>query len=255
MEMFSIMKNILTRVYFHPLFLISALLLTLMGYFKLINYFMITIVIHELGHIITSGVFKWKIDKIIILPLGGLIKFDKMINVPLIQDFVVAISGVLFQMIFYLLIREYISYKYFSIINYFILIFNLMPIYPLDGSKILNILFNIVTSYKNSIILTCTVSYFFILVFIVITFSLNKFICFTSIFLILEVNKLYNDKYNLFNKFLLERYINKINFKHEKIIRRIKDMKRDYRHIFYIDNKYITESQVLKKAFDINNKV
>ena len=249
------MKNILNKIYLHPLFLISVLIFTLMGYFKLISYFMMLILIHELGHILTSQIFKWNIDKIIILPFGGLTKFNEIINRPLIEEFLIAISGITIQMIFFLSIKDIISYKYFSFINYFIIIFNLIPIHPLDGSKILNVFFNIITSFKNSTLLTCIVSYVFLIILSMIIFNRHKFFILVLILLFLEVNKLYREKNNLFNKFLLERYLRKFKFRHKKIINNIDKMKKDYKHLFYIDGKYLTESYYLRKMFDINNNL
>ena len=158
------MKNILNKIYFHPIFLFTLLIFILIGRFRFIVYFMMLILVHELGHILMSLFFKWKIDKIIILPFGGLTKYNEMINRPLIEEFLVSISGILLQLIFYKFIHNYIDYKYFKFINCFIIIFNLIPIYPLDGSKILNVFFNKITSFKNSILLTVMVSYICIII-------------------------------------------------------------------------------------------
>lgn len=249
------MKIILNKIYFHPLFLITVLMFTLMGYFRFISYFMLLIIVHETGHILTAVLFKWNIDKIIILPFGGLTKFNEIINKPLIEEFLIAISGITLQMIFYLSIKNHIEYKYFTIINYFIIIFNLVPIYPLDGSKILSVFLNLITSYKSSILLTWIISYIFIICLSIIFFSVNKLIGFIIIFLFLEVNRLYKIRKELFNKFLLERYLRDFKFKHKKTIKSVDEMKKDYKHLFYVDGKYITESYFLKKMFDINNNL
>ena len=65
----------------------------------------------------------------------------------------------------------------------------------------------------------------------------------------------YEEKDLLFNKFLLERYLNEFKFKKEKIINNVSKMKKDYRHLFYIDNKYMTENTFLKKMFDIKGNL
>lgn len=249
------MKNILNKIYFHPFFLITLLIFTLIGYFRFISYFMLLIIVHELGHIIVSLIFKWNIEKIIILPFGGITKYNEIINRPLIEEFLVSIAGIIFQILFYLLIKDYVDYRYFNFINYFIILFNLIPIYPLDGSKILNVVFNKITSYKNSLLLTIIISYIFIILFSLLFLNINKIIAFILIFLLLEVNKLYKERNELFNKFLLERYLNSFKFRKEKIINNINKMKKDYRHLFYIDDKYITESYFLKKMFDITSNL
>ena len=249
------MKSFLSKIYFHPIFLITTLLFVLMGYFRLITHFMLLIIVHEIGHIIVAYFFKWNIDKIIILPFGGLTKFNEKINRPLIEEFLVGISGILLQLIFYFFIKEYIDYKYFKLINYFIIIFNLIPIYPLDGSKILNVFFNILTSYKNSILLTCIVSYISIILLSIYCFSINKLMVIVLMFLFIEVNKLYNKKNDLFNKFLLERYLYEFNFKYKKTINNVYKMKKDFRHLFYIDGTYLTEKYFLQKMFDIKSNL
>ena len=249
------MKTILNKIYFHPLFIIIVLIFILIGYFKFISYFMLLIIVHELGHILVSTLFKWNIDKIIVLPFGGLTKFNELINRPIIEEFLVAISGIVFQEIFFILIKDYINYEHFYLINYFVIIFNLIPIYPLDGSKILNVIFNIITSYKNSILLTCIVSYIFIIVLSFIFININRLVILVLIFLFIEVNRLYKSRKDLFNKFLLERYLNEFKFRHRKTINNVYKMKKDYRHLFYIDKKYITESYFLKKMFDIKNNL
>ncbi len=176
------MKNILNKIYPHPLFLITILFFILLGRFRIISYFMILIIIHELGHILLGIYFKWKINKIIILPFGCLTKFDIDINTKLIEEFIVSISGIIFQYIFYILVRNNFSY-HFVYINYFIIIFNLIPIIPLDGSKILNIIINKLTNFYNSLYISSIISFILILVLNIILFNINKLILIVSIFL------------------------------------------------------------------------
>ena len=59
-----------------------------------------------------------------------------------------------------------------------------------------------------------------------------------------------NDNY--FKKFLLERYLYNIKFKKRYTIygTSLKKMKRDHKHLFYVENNYLTERQILKKTFD-----
>lgn len=249
------MKSILNKIYFHPIFLITVLMFILIGEFRFISYFMLIISVHELGHILVALCFKWNIDKIIVLPFGALTKFNEIVNKPLIEEFLIAIAGITFQILFFILTKNKIDYRYFSTINYFILIFNLIPIHPLDGSKILNIIFNKITTFKNSILLTVIISYISIIFLATMLFRINKLVILVLTFLTLEVNKLYKEREYIFNKFLLERHLGEFKFRYKKTINNVNLMKKDYRHLFYIDNKYMTESYFLSKMFDIKGNL
>ena len=244
------MKTILKKIKIHPLFVFFVIVFILIGRFRFILYFTLIILIHEFGHIIMSVLFKWNIDRIIILPFGGLIKYDEKVNRALLEEFLIAINGIIVQYTFFLIFRNLIDYKYFNFINYFIIIFNLLPIYPLDGSKILNVFFNIITSFKKSILLTLIVSYITIIILSFTLFDINKLSIFIIYFLFKETTKLYNEKEFLFNKFLLERNLYKFKFKLKKTIKNVNEMKRDYKHLFHINGNYITEKAYLKNMFD-----
>ena len=244
------MRNILNKIYVHPIFIITAFVCALIGEFKLFTAFTLLILSHEVGHIIFSIIFKWKIDKIIILPFGGLTKFKSFLNKPLLEEFIICIMGPIFQMIFFILLKDNIDYKYFIFCNYLILLFNLLPIYPLDGSKMFNIILNKITSFYTGYILTILISYLVIFIFIINTIHISFIALFISIFLFKENIDSYLNRNIIFNKFLLERYMYKIKFKKIKIINNIKKMKRDYYHIFYKNNTYEKEDNILAKMFD-----
>ena len=249
------MKNILNKIYIHPLFIFILFIFILLGRFRIICYFMILIVIHELGHVLTGIYFKWKINKIIILPFGCLTKFDIDINTRLIEEFIVSISGVIFQYTFYLIISRFITYYYFSYINYFLIIFNLLPIIPLDGSKILSVLLNKKINFYTSLYVSSIISIIFIIIFNILLFNINKLIVIVSIFLFIETLNNYKSIKYVYNKFLIERYIKKYNFKRSIIINNVHKMRKEYRHIFLLNNKYTTERIFLSKMFDFNGKV
>ncbi len=130
-----------------------------------------------------------------------------------------------------------------------LLIFNLLPIFPLDGSKLINIILNKVTSFKKSHVLTLYLSFIFIFI-IVFKTNFNLVVFITLVFTFFKVMEEYIKRHQIFNRFLLERYMGKYKFKKEIIINNINDMKRDHRHLFREKNTYITEKEKLKKRFD-----
>ncbi len=237
------MKNIFK---IHSLTYITALIFILVGYFKFYLSFMLILFIHELGHVTLSLIFKWHIKSIILFPLGILLKFEDSLNKPLIEEFIISISGIIFQLIFISFIHNY----YLVISSNIILIFNILPIYPLDGAKVINIILNKITNFKTSYFLTLQIS--FITIIILISLSIiNKSLMFLISFIPLLINLigLITNRNNVFIKFLLERYLYSIKFKKYKYINNIKYMKRDYKHYIITENNVESEKVFLKKIF------
>ena len=225
--------------------------MVLTGNFNKFFIFFSIIIFHELGHILGGVYYKWKIDKIVVLPFGGLTIFNEDINKPLKEEFIICILGPLFQTIYYLLVKDIIDIK---TIHYNLLIFNLLPIFPLDGSKIFNIIFNKLFSFKFSLYLTNIIS-FVIIIGLSLSIKFNLLFILSMFFLLIKnIKEIKRIKF-IFNKFLLERYFKFYNFKKSKTIfdLKLRKMKREYRHLFFIESKYVTEREILKKTFDLNS--
>lgn len=200
--------------------------------------------------------FKWKIEKVILLPFGALTIFNEDLNRKIYEEFWIVIMGPLFQILF-----SFILYYFFNINEVFsysftILCFNLLPIFPLDGSKLLNLFLNKVISFKRSHIILIMISLFMIVIlFIYSNFNLLFILILIFLFMkILNEIKMHN---SLFNKFLLERYLYNYHFKKNKRIKAldVRKMKRDYGHLFYNGYRYISEKEMLKKRFDFKGKL
>ena len=235
------MKNIFK---IHLFTYITALIFIFLGYYKFYLSFMLVLLVHELGHIFSALIFKWHIKKIIVLPLGMMLKFEDNLNKPLIEELIISISGIIFQLIFIKLVHNY----YLVLSSNIILIFNILPIYPLDGSKVINIILNKITNFKTSYFLTLLISFITIIILISISI-INRSLIFIISFLPLLINliELITNRDNVFIKFLLERYLYNIKFKKYKYINSIKYMKRDYYHYLIKGNNIIDEKEYLKE--------
>lgn len=229
----------------------------LTGLFKAFIIMYLIIFIHELGHIVMSLIFKYKIKKINIYPFGGYTIFEYDINTPFMTEFMVFLGGILFQIIFFVITKNLIdnsSYTYNLIKNYnlSILMFNMIPVIPLDGAKILNILFNKMFSFKRAHLLTIYISYIVILILLILSIkNLNLLLMiFLLFFLIIKEHKRHN---YIFNVFLLERYIKEIKFKKIYFIKKVdvKYMKKYVRNIFIKNNRYIDEKEILQNKFSL----
>lgn len=192
---------------------------------------------------------KWRIEKVLLLPFGGITIFNEKINHSLNKEFLIAILGPLLQIIFFIIFKG--KNPLFDMYNNLILCFNLLPIVPLDGSKIVNIVSNKIISFKKSGWVTLVVS---IATFVLlIVFSINKHNLLFLIVLVFIGKQIISDlvKQNLyFHKFLLERYLYNFRFKRTKLIKKIGQMQQEKEHYFNVRGKKIKESIILQELFD-----
>ncbi len=250
-----IIKDIYKKIHINPFFYLLAILSILTGLFKEFIIMYLIIFIHEFGHIFFAIIFNYEIIKINIYPFGGYTIFNYDINSKFINEFLLFLGGILFQFILLLIIHYTVdnySYFYKLFINYNtnILIFNLLPIYSLDGGKLLNMILNKLLPFKISHLLSIYISYILILILTIIFYK-DINIILISILLITLTIKEYKIHKFIFNKFLIERYIKKLSFKHNNFIlgNKIHKMKKYLNNIFIINNEYLTEYEILKNRF------
>lgn len=209
---------------------------------------------HECGHFLLAYLLHFDVDKIYFYPWGGISKFTTQLNVSLKREFLVLIAGPLFQILAYIILKNTLFFSnYYNIlknINISLLIFNMLPIYPLDGGKLVNILLNLVMSFKKSLIYTLYLSFISVIIYLFINIKdLGINLIFISCFLIL---KIIDEKKKIgfyMDKFLLERYLYDFKFKKRKKVSSVNDFSRDKKHLIYTNNRYFSEKEILLKKF------
>ena len=251
-------KNILNNIHIHPSCYLLILLSIFSAYFQVVIIISVLLLIHECGHFFTAYFLNWQTERISFYPFGGISKFSHEINCPIKEELLVLLMGPITQYLFYLfIINNTYLYNYQDLlktINYSILIFNLLPIYPLDGGRIVQAFICYLTSYALSFKITYLISYIFIFVVIII-FIYNPTINILLIIVLLFI-KLSKEKRNIkyyLQKFILERYLHKYNFKKSKIVTSTKNFKRDYHHLIKLKDKYYSEEEYLKNKYKNNN--
>ena len=229
----------------HPLTYAFIFLSLITGYFKYIIYLMTLIYIHELGHITAGIILNWNIKKVVICPFGGMTYFDELQNRKMIEEFIIVILGPIYQILLYLILKVLgLATPLLADINIFLLIFNMLPVFPLDGSKLVLLFLQKIFSFYNSYIILILIS---IITLFSLTFIYHSFLyLILYIFLLFQIYLLNKQRKELFHKFVLERILYPFNFKKNKIINNKKNMKREYNHYFYYQNKLINEKNFLR---------
>jgi stage IV sporulation protein FB len=168
---------------FHPLFSLIIIGSIITGYFlEAITLFGI-VCIHELGHLVAAKGFGWRVKEVQLLPFGGVVVVDELGGVPAREEIMVSLAGPLQHvwMIGFAYFMKFMDngsslwWDYFIEANLMIGLFNLMPVLPLDGGKVLQCLLGYIMPYHKSILYGALVS-----------ILLSLFVIGTSIYQVIE---------------------------------------------------------------------
>lgn len=159
---------------------------------------MIFAIIHELGHLLAGLLMGMKPEKIEIMPFGVSISFKintreynkkiKKGNALEIKKIIVALAGPITNFILILIASNLKLDLIKSILiiytNFLIMIFNLLPIYPLDGGRVLKGILHIIFGKRKSEKYINIISKITVIVITAISSILILYIKNISIFLI-----------------------------------------------------------------------
>lgn len=256
----SAMKNIknLFNINIATYFLILTFCFT--GLIKNIILIYIIVIFHELGHILIIKILRYKIIKIDIYPIGGITRIDKKINTSIKHELLISVFGIIFQIILWLiffLLQHYciissLTYKLFKSYNKTIIIFNMLPIIPLDGYIFLRSIWELIFPYKKSFYLSLIISIISIILFITYNelYSLNNYLIIS--FLIFKIINTSKEFKYAHMRFLTERHLYQLpisKIKYENKIN-LDLLKKDTYHYFKNKDKVISEKKILAQKFN-----
>lgn len=220
------------------------------GRFQSFIFLFLFTMIHELFHIMTALLFKVKVDKISVLPFGFSAKMESLYNVEWYKELLIVIMGPLsyfFTNYLILLMHKIqlislIGLSNANTINNFILAFNLLPIIPLDGSKIIKIFLDFFITEKKSMKLNGLISIIFLLLYFI--FLPMQFTIY--LFLIYSQSEYWFYLKNNYALFLISRLK---KFKLKLKIHNKNDFYKNFTNIFLKRDKIYSEEEYLKKIY------
>ncbi len=148
---------------------IFAIIFYLTKQIRIYTILMIFAFIHELGHLLTGIILGLKVKSINIMPFGISINFEDYSNKYIVKKMIIAAAGPIVNLIIVILgiynnWEEDIIYA-----NMLIGMFNLIPLYPLDGGRILKCMIQITSNFKEADIITYKLSNILIIILTIIS--------------------------------------------------------------------------------------
>lgn len=136
------------------------------GYFAELFTLFLIVLVHEIGHVVVARGFDIRVREVKLLPFGGVAEIEDAGSIPAGQDALIAIAGPLQNVWMGLAAwgcgqlgwwdQEWAAYVWQA--NLMIGLFNLLPIYPLDGGKLLQAAFSYGFNYYSMMKWTSRIS-------------------------------------------------------------------------------------------------
>lgn len=167
---------------------------------------MLCVVLHELGHALAARKFNVKTNKIILLPIGGVASLEKMPENP-VHELIIAFAGLLVNMVIALIlalivpIRSYFNFDslvineqlyeptfqnflfYLFIANVMLVLFNLIPAFPMDGGRVLKALLSFKLGHVRATKVASSIGQGFAILFFVLGLFYNPILVLIAFFI------------------------------------------------------------------------
>lgn len=172
---------------------IIFILFFLFGYTAEVLITVLTVLIHELFHSFTAKKLGFKVDEVEIFPFGGIAKFQSLNSASPKEEIFICMMGPLSNFLIMIIFMGIKSiYSDFHLIDYIIkinklmLLINILPVFPLDGGKIIRAVLSLFIGYKSSTVKLTYITYILCTIIIVcdILYGLTYNIIYTSLIVV-----------------------------------------------------------------------
>lgn len=246
------------KMYFPKISIWSVFYISLCFYFKWYKETIVLfsiILIHEYAHVLMAKYFKYDFKGVILYPFGAVAKINDYgwhINR---EDLWVAIAGICshlfllsFSNLFKHIFGEHLG-NYYIQFNWQIMLFNMLPIYPLDGHKIIQCLLSYQIDYLKSIQISLVISYVCLFYLIRYNFQLHYLIVY--IFLFMQILSYHKKYYYHYISFLINR---KDDLRRKPTLNKKRVFYKNKQNYYLTKEGIINEKIAIKSRFFIDNE-
>ncbi|RAT96199.1 M50 family metallopeptidase [Brevibacillus sp. Leaf182] len=252
------------RFRIHLLFWAVIGLSIVTGHFLEVITLFVIVLIHELGHVAMARELGWTVKEVQLLPFGGVATMEDSYATDPMDEIVVALAGPFLNMV--MMAASYLFWfmgiwteewaRFFLVSNLTIALFNLLPIWPLDGGRILLAVLCWFMSYRQATMISMTGSTLFAGIMVgMSSLELKYNLAVIGIYLLtLNIQAFVRFPYQFF-RFLVEKYdrqqeeaaVQAIRVHPEETVLAVSHkLRRGCSHLFYVQGAgLLAEEQLL----------
>lgn len=222
--------------------------------YKVWLFIFVLLSVHECMHIICATLLNYHTNKVIVYPIGLNAVIEHFEYRKSIYEIIITLSGLSVHIIMYfglyflyqINVISYVFMEYLNHINLSIFLFNLFPVYPLDGGRIIRNILEFMIPFKLAKTLSLFFSFLFVILFFIIVKNKESYLFMIVILLMQLVYYLYEYREDV-HSFYLYRYLYDVKGKikiHSK-----KDIYKNKKNYIIEDDTLKSEKEYLGKYF------